>query len=262
MTPPLGLDGETEAGPPRTRPFYLVNGARWGRVSPVPGEVRLEVEQKMNARLRDPVSAGTHLGGAALSVAGLVVLVVMAAQEATVWHIVAFAIYGASLIALYTASTLYHALPRPKNGRIGFLRRFDHMMIYVLIAGTYTPLCLIALKGAWRWAVLGSIWGLSVVGMVVTAVWFQGARWLSAGIYLLMGWLVVVAFGPLIRVLPGAGLAWLAAGGAFYTVGAVIYGLRRPNFSPGFGFHELFHVFVLLGSISHFWLMFRYLLPL
>jgi hemolysin III len=215
----------------------------------------------MSAKLREPVSAGTHLGGALLSVAGLVVLVVMAVQRGTVWHTVAFAIYGASLIALYTASTLYHALPLPKSG-IGFLRRFDHMMIYVLIAGTYTPLCLLALHGAWRWAVLGSIWGLAAVGMVVTGVWFKGARWLSAGIYLLMGWLVIVAVGPLARAVPAAGVAWLAAGGVFYTVGAVIYGSRWPNLAPGFGFHEVFHVFVLLGSLSHFWLMFRYLMAL
>lgn len=210
-------------------------------------------------KLRDPVSALTHWAGALLSVVGLVVLVVGAVRHATVWHTVAFAIYGASLIMLYTASTLYHAVPAAPSGA-GVLRRLDHMMIYVLIAGTYTPICLLALHGAWRWTMLATIWSLAIAGVIVTGVWFKGLRWLSAGLYLGMGWLVVIATGPLLHAIPAAGFGWLAAGGAFYTVGAVIYGLKRPNFAPGFGFHELFHIFVLLGSACHFWLMFRYLM--
>lgn len=212
-------------------------------------------------KLRDPVSAGTHWAGALLSVAGLVLLVVVAARRATPWHVVAFAIYGASLILLYTASTLYHALPAPQSG-IGFLRRFDHMMIYVLIAGTYTPLCLLALRGGWRWGLLGTVWGLAILGVVVTGKWFKGVRWLSSGLYLAMGWLVIIATGPLWHAIPGAGFGWLVAGGVFYTLGALIYGFKWPNLTPAFGFHELFHVFVLLGSLSHFWLMFRYLMTL
>ncbi len=215
----------------------------------------------LSSRLRDPVSARSHLVGAILSLAGLVALVVGAVRRATPWHIVAFAIYGASLILLYTASTLYHALPVPRSG-FGVFRRLDHMMIYVLIAGTYTPLSLIALHGSWRWAMLAGIWGLAAVGMVVTGVWFKGLRWLSTGLYLGMGWLVVVATGPLRRAIPGAGFLWLVAGGAFYTVGALIYGFKRPNLSRTVGFHELFHLFVLAGSLSHFWLMFRYLMAL
>lgn len=215
----------------------------------------------MCARLRDPVSAESHLVGALLSVAGLALLVVAAVRRATVWHTVAFAIYGASLVLLYLASTLYHALPRPKQG-VGVFRRLDHMMIYVLIAGTFTPIGLIALQGAWRWTMLISIWTLAALGMVVTGVWFKGLRWLSAGTYLGMGWLAIVPVVPLVRALPPAGFGWLLTGGLFYTVGAVIYGTKWPNLSPRFGFHELFHLFVLAGSLSHFWLMYRYLMAL
>lgn len=212
----------------------------------------------MRAKLRDPVSALTHLAGAALSIAGLVLLILAAVKYATVRHIVSFSIFGASLVLLYTASTLYHSLRLSDRG-IRMLRKLDHMMIYVLIAGTYTPLCLVALKGAWRWTVLGCIWGLAVAGIVMKGLRFAMPRWFSTALYLVMGWFALVAIVPLARVLPGAAIAWLAVGGLSYSLGAVIYGLKRPNLRPGFGFHEIFHLFVLTGSLSHFWMVFRYL---
>jgi hemolysin III len=211
-------------------------------------------------KLKDPVSGLTHLAGALLSVVALVLLVCLAVRIGTAWHVVAFAIFGASLILLYTASSLYHLLPLSERGN-RVLRRLDHIMIFLLIAGTYTPVCLIPLRGGWGWSLLVSVWTLALAGVVLKLFWLQAPRWLSTGIYLFMGWLIVVAFWPLIQTVPPGGVIWMAVGGLFYTVGAVIYGLKRPNLIPGvFGFHEIFHLFVIAGSFSHFWMMLRYVL--
>lgn len=208
-------------------------------------------------QLREPVSGLTHGAGALLSVVGLVVLVVYGVLHGTVWHVVAYAVFGASLILLYTASALYHLLPVSERG-IRALKRLDHMMIYVLIAGTYTPFCLIPLRGAWGWGLLAGIWGLAAGGIILKAVWLPAPRWLSTTFYVLMGWLVLVAAAPLARALPPGGLGWLVAGGVIYTLGAVIYGARWPNIRPGFGFHEIWHLFVMAGSFSHYWAVLRY----
>ncbi|RJX21652.1 MAG: hemolysin III family protein [Desulforudis sp.] len=214
----------------------------------------------MLLKLKDPVSGLTHLAGALLSVVALVLLVCLAVRIGTAWHVVAFAIFGASLILLYTASSLYHLLPLSERGN-RVLRRLDHIMIFLLIAGTYTPVCLIPLRGGWGWSLLVSVWTLALAGVVLKLFWLQAPRWLSTGIYLFMGWLIVVAFWPLIQTVPPGGVIWMAVGGLFYTVGAVIYGLKRPNLIPGvFGFHEIFHLFVIAGSFSHFWMMLRYVL--
>ncbi len=211
-------------------------------------------------KLKDPVSGLTHLAGALLSVVALVLLVCLAVRIGTAWHVVAFAIFGASLILLYTASSLYHLLPLSERGN-RVLRRLDHIMIFLLIAGTYTPVCLIPLRGGWGWSLLVSVWTLALAGVVLKLFWLQAPRWFSTGIYLFMGWLIVVAFWPLIQTVPPGGVIWMAVGGLFYTVGAVIYGLKRPNLIPGvFGFHEIFHLFVIAGSFSHFWMMLRYVL--
>lgn len=213
----------------------------------------------MTLKLRDPVSGLTHLAGALLSIAALVVLVYVAVEKGTPWHIVSFAVFGASLILLYTASTLYHLLPLREKA-IRALKRIDHMMIYVLIAGTYTPVCLIALHGIWGWSLLSSILGITVLGITMKILWLNAPRWLSTLVYLLMGWLLVIAFPPLLRSVPAGGICWLVAGGILYTVGAVIYGIKKPNIIRGFGFHEIFHLFVMAGSFSHFWLMYRYII--
>lgn len=212
----------------------------------------------MKWKLREPVNGLTHLAGSLLSLVGLVVLVGDAAERGSARHMVSFAVFGASLVLLYTASALYHLLS-PPVARLQLLKRVDHMMIFVLIAGTYTPICLIALRGAWGWSLLAVAWGIAIAGIAMKALWLHAPRWLSTSIYLGMGWVVVVAAVPLVRALPAGALSWLAAGGLLYTVGAVIYGTRRPDFVPGrFGFHELFHLFVLAGSFSHYWLMLRY----
>ena len=216
----------------------------------------------MKMKVRDPFSGFSHLAGAILSVAGLCLLVRYASVNGTVRHIVSFSIFGASLILLYTASSIYHLLSVSEKS-IRVLRKIDHMMIYILIAGTYTPVCLIPLRGGWGWSLLISIWSIAMDGIVLKVLWFNAPRWLYTLFYLLMGWLIVIAFVPLVRTMPIAAMLWLIAGGLLYTVGAVIYGTKWPKLkSKVFGFHEMFHVFVLYGSFCHFWMMFRYILYL
>ncbi len=210
--------------------------------------------------LRQPVSGLTHLVAALLAVAGLVLLVVRAASDASAWHVVSFAVYGASLVLLFSASSLYHLLPLSPEG-VQALRRVDHTMVAVLVAGTYTPICLVPLHGAWGWSLFGVIWALAVAAIVIKLAWIDTPRWLSVSIYLVMGWLCVVAIYPLTQALPPGALAWLFAGGALYSVGAVIYARKRPDPLPGvFGFHEIWHLFVMAASFSHWWMMMRYVL--
>lgn len=214
----------------------------------------------MKARMREPVSGLTHLIGAVLSAVGLILMIYYAVEVGTVWHIVSFSIFGGSLILLYTASTLYHLLNISEKG-VRVLRKIDHMMIYVLIAGTYTPICLIPLRGGWGYSLLITIWGIAITGIIMKLLWFDAPRWLYTIFYLAMGWLVVIALWPMAKTIPTAGVLWLIAGGLLYTIGAVIYGTKWPPLkSKIFGFHEIFHLFVLYGSFCHFWLMFRYLL--
>ena len=214
----------------------------------------------MNCKIKDPFSAISHLVGAILSVLGTIILIYASIRGATVWHTVSFIIYGISLISLYTASTIYHWLPLSDEDGLIY-RKIDHMMIYVLIAGTYTPICLTSLRGPWGWSLLISIWGLAIGGIVLKSISMNIPRWVSTAIYIIMGWLVIIAFYPLKRVIPLAGLGWLIGGGVFYTVGAIIYAKKWPKFTcKWFGFHELFHLFVMAGSACHFWVMYRYVL--
>lgn len=213
----------------------------------------------MKPRLWDPVSGFTHLAGMFLAIAGLVVLVSQAVIYATAWHIVSFAIFGASLILLYAASAFYHLLPLAEKWK-KILQNIDHMMIYILIAGTYTPICLVALRGGWRWSLFGVIWGAALLGMAGHS-FYKAPRWLSTSIYGVMGWLVVIAFWPLAQTLHTQGVFWLMAGGFFYSVGAVIYALKKPfTNAKWFGFHEIFHLLVIAGSLCHFWMMLKYIL--
>lgn len=214
----------------------------------------------MKIRLKDPVSGLTHLLGAILSVVALILLVYYAVLDGTVWHIVSFSIFGASLILLYTASSVYHLLPASEKGT-RMLRKFDHMMIYVLIAGTYTPVCLIPLRGGWGWSLLCTIWAIAMLGIIMKVLWFNAPRWLYTVFYVIMGWLAVIAVYPIVRTMPIGAVVWMFVGGILYSIGAIIYGTKWPRLkSKVFGFHELFHLFVLYGSFCHFWMMFRYLL--
>jgi len=217
---------------------------------------------KTKKRLRDPINGLTHLAGALLASMGLIVLLGTAASEGRVDQLVAFGIFGFSLIALYTASTLYHLLPLSPAG-IARLRRVDHMTIFLLIAGTYTPFCLLALHGAWRVGLLSLIWVLALCGVLLKLFWMEAPRWLSVALYLGMGWVAVVAAPALFRAVPIGGMLWVLAGALVYSAGALVYGLKRPNFVPGvFEFHELWHLFVVAGSACHFWAVLRYIAPL
>ena len=193
----------------------------------------------------------SHLVGAALAVAGSALLIVLAARLGDPWKIVGFSVYGAMLVALYVFSTLYHSV----RGRAkDVLRKFDHCAIYLLIAGSYTPFTLVSLRGAWGWSLLGVVWGLALLG-ILQEIWLaKGARVLSLLIYVLMGWLALVAVSPLWLALTPAGFAWLAAGGACYTVGIIFYATDH-KLRHG---HGLWHLFVLGGSSCHFFTLLLY----
>ncbi|MDD3313406.1 hemolysin III family protein [Pseudodesulfovibrio sp.] len=209
--------------------------------------------------LRDPVSGLTHLIGAVLAVLGTVLLLARVTNPALPWHIVTFSIFGGAMILLFTASTLYHWLPVSEKW-VRFLRRVDHSMIFFYIAATYTPICLIPLRGPWGWSLFGVIWGLAVSGIFMKVFWLGAPRWLSTAIYLAMGWLVLVGIYPLVRGLSAGALAWLVGGGLVYSAGAVIYALKRPDPWPKhFGFHEIFHIFVIGGSFCHFVVMYWFI---
>ncbi|AAS97764.1 PAQR family membrane homeostasis protein TrhA [Nitratidesulfovibrio vulgaris] len=211
----------------------------------------------MAVRLREPVNGLTHCLGAVLALVGAVLLLARVASPAMPWHIVTFAVFGTAMVMLYTASTLYHWLPLSEAG-VRLWRRIDHCMIFVYIAATYTPICLIPLRGPWGWSLFGSVWALALAGIFVKVFWLHAPRWLSTGLYLGMGWMVIVGVYPLVVSLPAGALWWLLAGGLFYTVGAVVYASRWPNVARHFGFHELFHVFVMAGSFCHFLVMYLY----
>ncbi|MCD8569633.1 MAG: hemolysin III family protein [Geovibrio sp.] len=213
-------------------------------------------------RIKDPVSGFSHLAGAVMSVAALSVLVVLASMNATAWHIVSFSIYGSAMFLLYAASAAYHLIPLNEKGT-RILKKLDHVMIFMMIAGTYTPFCLVPLRGGWGWSIFGIVWGFAVVGIFFKLFYIHAPRFLSTSIYLAMGWISIVAIYPIVKNVPAGGVVWLAAGGLLYSVGAVIYALKKPNPWPGvFGFHEIWHIFVLAGSFCHFMVMLLYILNL
>lgn len=194
----------------------------------------------------------THIVGAALALAGLVVLVVSASMRGDAWRIVSFSIYGATLLLLYSSSALYHGT----DGNVKrFLRVIDHQAIYLLIAGTYTPFTLVTLRGAWGWTLFGIVWGLAVLGIILDAVHGKGSRVPQLVIYIAMGWLIVSALGPLLRVFPMAGFIWLIVGGLFYTGGVVFY-VQDGRFPY---FHGIWHLFVLAGSLCHYFSVLFYI---
>ena len=195
----------------------------------------------------------SHLVGAVLALAALVVLVVYASLQGDPWKIVSFSIYGASLFLLYTLSTLYHSL-RGRAKQI--FRKLDHVAIYLLIAGSYTPFTLVTLRGVWGWSLFGIIWGLAAIGIVVDSLHKEGSRAIQMVIYLLMGWLILIAMYPLIQALPGSALVLLVLGGVFYTSGIIFYALDESMKHA----HGIWHLFVLAGSISHFLVMLFYVL--
>jgi len=196
----------------------------------------------------------THGVGVVLSVAGLAVLVSLAALRGDVWCVVSCSIYGASLVALFTASTLYHSFSSPRAKRI--LRIVDHSSIYLLIAGSYTPFLLVSIRGPWGWSLFGCLWGMALAGVVLKLFFTGRFRYVSTGIYLAMGWMIVLAIRPLIREVPRGGIVLLLIGGLLYTGGAVIYAFRRIPY-----YHAIWHLFVLAAAVTQFFAVMFYVVP-
>lgn len=195
----------------------------------------------------------THFIGLLLSIAALVFLIIHASYNGNARHIVSFTIFGASLILLYSASTIYHYVQKPELRRK--LNILDHASIYVLIAGTYTPFTLVTLKGALGWTIFGVTWGIALIGIFFKLFYTGRFDKISTIAYVAMGWIIIFAIKPLIDMLPINGLYWLFAGGIFYTVGAILYSIKKVPYN-----HAIFHVFVLLGSFSHFMAVYFYVL--
>ncbi len=210
-------------------------------------------------KIKEPFSAVSHAIGAVLAILALILLIRESIDPIKPWHIAAFSVFGSGMFLLYTASAIYHWLPvAPKY--VNWLQTMDHAMIHVLIASTYTPVCLIPLRGVWGWSLFGVIWSLTIFGTLLKIFWKNLPDWFSVTFYIFMGWLSVIAIWPMIQTLQVGALVWIFIGGFFYTIGAIIHGLKKPNPIPNVvGAHEIFHLFVLLGSTSHFWVMYNYI---
>jgi hemolysin III len=203
----------------------------------------------MLKKLREPVNSLTHWVGAILALVGLIVLLVIGWDSPA--KAISLAVYGVSLIVMFSASATYHMV-NVKEKALEIFRKIDHSAIYLLIAGTYTPFCINAFSGFWKWGLLGIIWSLALIGIGVKIFVIRAPRWVNAGIYLVMGWLCVAAIGQ-IALLPTWVLGWMIAGGVIYSLGAVVYMTKIFNFVPGvFGFHEVWHIFVILAALAHF----------
>ncbi|HOR02386.1 MAG TPA: hemolysin III family protein [Candidatus Syntrophosphaera sp.] len=207
--------------------------------------IPLPTKQSLGEEIANSITHGTGVG---LSIAALVILVVFAARKGDTWKIASFSVYGATLIILYLASTLYHAITHPGLKR--FFRVLDHCSIFLLIAGTYTPVTIGVMRGAWGWTLFGVIWALAIVGINLKIFALDRRKKLSLLIYLLMGWMIVIAVKPLLSYLEPASLIWLFVGGACYTLGIIFFVLKKLPFA-----HSVWHLFVLGGSICHFFAM-------
>lgn len=204
----------------------------------------------MLSKLREPFNGLSHLGGAMAAFIGQIALLV-AGWSGTA-KIVSLAVYGLSLIAMFSASATYH-LAKVKPATLQVLRKLDHSAIFLLIAGTYTPFCVNAFTGFFRWGLLALIWAIAVIGILLKVFVPQMPRWMHTLPYIIMGWLCILAAPQMSSVLPPAATTWLIIGGVTYTLGALVYAMKLFNFFPGkFGFHEVWHIFVLLGALAHF----------
>lgn len=210
-------------------------------------------------RFRDPVSGFTHLGAAIAAFIGLGLLLIIAREN--LWKQFSLMVYGFSLTLMFSASAAYH-LPKARPQVILWLRKLDHAAIYLLIAGTYTPICLNMFTGFWKWGMLAIVWSFALIGILIKMFFINSPRWASAAVYMIMGWLAVIAMGEIITTMPAGAIFWLVAGGLVFSLGAVVYATKIMNFKPGvFGFHESWHIFVILGCLCHFILIAIYVAP-
>ena len=211
-------------------------------------------------RVKDPGSALTHFIAMILAIIAAIPLLSKAGHDSGHMHISALAVFILSMIGLYAASTIYHTLDiSPKINKL--LRKIDHMMIFILIAGTYTPVCMIVLGDKTGWTMLTLVWGIATVGIFINALWITCPKWFSSLIYIAMGWVCILAITKILSSMPRAGFMWLLAGGIIYTVGGIIYAMRLPFFNSHhryFGSHEIFHLFVMGGSLCHYVMMYRF----
>ena len=217
----------------------------------------------MTITIREPGSAITHLIAMVLASAAATPLLIKASLSADSRHLAAMTVFILSMVLLYGASTLYHSV-NVEGRLLRMFRKLDHMMIFVLIAGSYTPICLLVLKGRTGLILLSLVWGIAMVGILIKAFWVFCPKWVSSILYIGMGWTCVLAFTQILNSMSTAAFGWLLAGGIIYTIGGVIYALKLPIFNSrhqNFGSHEIFHLFVMGGSACHFVVMYAYLLP-
>lgn len=215
----------------------------------------------MKFKPKDPGSAITHFIGWLMALLAAVPLILRACTSPDPIHVISLSIFILSMLLLYAASTLYHSLDinEKVNKR---LKKFDHMMISVLIAGTYTPVCLIAIRGTLGYTLLAVVWGIAIFGILLKAFWINCPKWVSSVLYIGMGWTCILAFTQILNSLSREAFMWLLAGGIIYTIGGIIYALKLPIFNTrhkNFGSHEIFHLFVMGGSFCHFMLMYKFL---
>ncbi|OJX37936.1 MAG: hypothetical protein BGO78_07785 [Chloroflexi bacterium 44-23] len=207
--------------------------------------------------LREPFNAISHFIAAVAALAGTIWL--LSRQIATMRLTLAILIYGISLVSLFLASAIYHGV----NGNLRqlvILRKLDHSVIYLLIAGSYTPICIYFFNGFWQWGLLAIVWTMALTGIIVKMFVMNAPRWITAGAYLVMGWISILAIAEIKRSMPPEAIRWLIAGGLFYTIGAIVYISKKLDFFPGkFGFHEIWHLFVIMGALSHYILIAAYI---
>ena len=209
--------------------------------------------------LRDPISGLTHLGAAVAAFFGLIALLIMGWGNPT--REISLLVYGLSLIIMFSASAAYH-LVNSGLAVTQWLRKIDHSAIYILIAGTYTPVCLNFFSGFWKWGLPLIIWLMAIAGVIIKLFVIKAPRWVTAGVYLVMGWFMVLAIQEVLQTMPVGAIAWMVTGGLLFTLGAVVYIAKKPDPGPGrFGFHEIWHIFVILGCLAHYILIAAFIAP-
>lgn len=211
----------------------------------------------INSDKKELTSAFTHLGGAVFGVVGTALL--LFSKNPNGMTLAAFLIFGISMVLMYSTSTIYHFIDRSKQKAKLIMRKLDHIMIFVFVAGSYTPICLLTLNDMVGYKLLTLVWSITLVGAFIKLFWITAPNWVSSLLYISMGWVAVLVLSPLTNKMPAGGIYWLLSGGVLYTIGGVIYALKRPNINNTyFGFHELFHIFVLAGSLCHYVMMYFY----